>query len=320
MTPPFPPFAQGGLRGRTLFLLDPFTLLPPLFAQTASEWQVDYTGKLFGYYRMEANEPITGAANGPQALGSLPAVQNFLKHRAVADSSTLLVGMGDNFAPEFGAGIQQEFRLNSASASYAPCSNLIAQESQPDPETWRDLKDLRKIAPEVLYKSELRMPALADCDNVTRFLMTAGYRAIVPGREDFIYSGTWLRRIAWLLRGASERVPSANPIPESNGKWAFGSIDNSDRKLHMLAANLRVKIAASKDLCPLLFAKDLSVNALCTKDDSSVITAMDWLRRLDQSLAPIVGGALERQASQGSDFRKQLTINQQKTIKDLRDG
>jgi hypothetical protein len=164
------------------------------------------------------------------------------------------------------------------------------------------------------------MPALADCDNVTRFLMTAGYRAIVPGREDFIYSGTWLRRIAWLLRGTSERVPSANPIPESNGKWAFGSIDNSDHKLHMLAANLRVKIAGSKAFCPLSFAKDFSVNAPCTKDDSSVTTAMDWLRRLDQALAPIVGGALERQASQDSDFRKQLTINQQKTIKDLRDG
>jgi hypothetical protein len=295
-----------------LLLLAPFTLPLSLFAQTASVWRVDYTGRLFGYYRMEANEPITGAADGPQVFTSLPAVQNFLKHRAVADSSTLLVGMGDNFAPEFGASIQPEF--NDASALYAACSNVIA------PENWRDLKDLRKIAPEVLYKSELRMPALADCDNVTRFLMTAGYRAIVPGREDFIYSGTWLRRIAWLLRGASERAPSANPIPESNGKWTFGSINSSDHKLHMLAANLRVKVVAPKAFCPLLFAKDLSVNALCTKDDSSVITAMDWLRRLDQSLAPIVEKAIERQASQDSDFRKQLIVNQQGIVTALREG
>lgn len=292
-----------------LLILAPFNLPPPLFAQNASEWQVDYTGRLFGYYRMEANEPITGAANAPQALESLPAVQNFLKHRA--DASTLLVGMGDNFAPEFGASIQQEFSQIGKSAASSPCSEAAPSFAP---------KDWRTYAPEALYKSELRLPVLADCDNVTRFLMIAGYRAIVPGREDFIYTGTWLRRIALLLQGASEQAPSANLIPESNGKWAFGLIDNTDHKLHMLAANLRVKVVAPKASCPLLFANDFSVNAPCTKDDSSVTSAMDWLRRLDQSLDPSVEASLERQAGQDDHFRKQLIANQQSIVEAMRDG
>lgn len=67
---------------------------------SATEWatesfQVDYTGALFGYYRTEFAEKHR-----------LPAVQAFLTGRT--RNSPLLLGMGDNFAPEFGASLQLE--------------------------------------------------------------------------------------------------------------------------------------------------------------------------------------------------------------------
>lgn len=318
-----------------LITLAQLSNLPSLSAQANPDLTVDYTGRLFGYYRMEPTETISKTSTGPRASDSLQVVRHFLEKRN--GSSILLLGMGDNFAPEFGASIQQEFRET-------PCSNKAVPA---DPKQWKT------YAPESLYKSEDRKPALADCDNVSRFLMTAGYRAIVPGREDFIYTGTWLRRVAYLLRGASdleqgsgahqaeelqprspnpffreqETAPAGSDFPanhEANKRpWTLGLINNTDHKLHMLAANLRVKVASpdatpgdqgrKKDetSCPLLFADDLAANYPCAKGDPTITANMDWLRRIDSTLASkTIEGSLIRQSPPDSEFRKQLLANQ----------
>ena len=70
----------------------------PLYTTSA---RVDYTGNLLGYYRMEPTEQTA----------VLPPVKAFLDFRASDavsnDGSHLLLGMGDNFGPEFGASLQR---------------------------------------------------------------------------------------------------------------------------------------------------------------------------------------------------------------------
>ncbi|MGA7341736.1 MAG: hypothetical protein WBE72_24805 [Terracidiphilus sp.] len=316
-----------------LLLLTP--LAPPLTlpAQTP-DLEVKYTGRLFGYYRIEPDESVS-AAPAPGSGIRLSTVRAFLgslsSHPAqrpdAPQTDTLLLGMGDNFAPEFGASIQQEFRTADGNG---PCESRV-----PDgpPTSTTGEAEWHRSAPEALYKTETRMPVQADCDNVLRLLMTAGYRAVVPGREDFIYSATWLRRIAYLLRGASPgnaANPSTNPL-SANGLWKTVPIESFEHRLHMLGANLRVKV--SEDSCPLLFSADLaSKDHPCLKGDGTMTAEMDWLRRMDQTLTVDASGApgtdatapvvvsMNRQARQSPEFREQLLINQASIVSALLAG
>ena len=137
-------------------------------AQVPTPLSVEYTGGLFGYYRMEPDEA--------QELRLRP-VAAFLENRKGNDR--LLLGMGDNFGPEFGAALQFE---NAGSSDCKQPVQQIAKERYG-----------RGLPPVVLYKDDNRIAKHARCDNVALFLMRAGYRAVVPGREDFLYSAKWLR-------------------------------------------------------------------------------------------------------------------------------
>ena len=279
--------------------------------------KVQYTGKLFGYYHIEPDERIDAKPDEPDRIKLVP-VRTFLdslSRRDPQQPDTLLLGMGDNFAPEFGASVQQEFRLSKTSSNlpaWAACAKSVV------PPQNVDLRQWHLSAPEALYKSEQRLPELADCDNVTRFLITAGYRAIVPGREDFIYSATWLRRVALLLKGASESSQS-NPFSKS-GDWTFDSNLGADRSLHILAANVRAKSGGNS--CPLLFYANLaSKDHLCLQSDNAVATEMDWFSRLEQTLdSYAVEDSLTRQAAHDADFRMQTVVNQVKILSTLLDG
>jgi hypothetical protein len=347
-------------RGVGVLLLVYLTLGSLVAAQSSQDQEKDkeplkvkFTGALFGYYRIEADED--------PASPKLTVVDSLLKNlqdgvnardKAGPSSRSLLLGMGDNYSPEFGASVQQEFK--SLKGDKSPCSVPA-----PAPHGPAAAGKWSLFAPETLYKSEDRMPALANCDNVTGFLMTAGYRAIVPGREDFIYSATWLRRIAILLRGASDSsLLGGNPFPDPSSPkgrpWNFGTIENKDGQLQLLAANIRVsttdpkKKAASgaakegpKPSCPLLFSLDLAAGPECATGDSSISAEMDWLLRIDQTLpqqtspqAPaanatngsldetrrLVEEALTSRAKQNSQFRRQLLTNQVAIISSLLDG
>jgi hypothetical protein len=221
--------------------------------------KVDYTGSLLGYYRIE-----------PGATPLLTPVSTFLAGRA-QNGNSLLLGMGDNFGPEFGASLQN---VNPSTACMLPATA--------HGEGGKDLS-----APESLYKDDDRLTPSPACDNVTNFLMQAGYRAVVPGREDFMYTATWLRHTALLLQQIN---PSANNIT---------SIRNPDGRLHLLGANLRVningarKLAASvtaqgkpyslKGHCPPLFSPDAlnPQSSRCTGSNAES-DELKWLSRLDR--------------------------------------
>ena len=74
-------------------------LLPCVLRAQSNTSQIDYTGSLYGYYRMEYNEP--------DQKHLLP-VKKFLDVYRKSNPDNLLIGLGDNFGPEFGASIQLE--------------------------------------------------------------------------------------------------------------------------------------------------------------------------------------------------------------------
>ena len=190
---------------------------------------MDYTGALFGFFQI----------NDPDPASYPPPVARFLDRRKTT-AGRLLVGMGDNFGPEFRASIQPV-----TDAGDPGCNMPLSRAAQGNP--------ANQVYPRYLYKNDDRVPARADCDNVVRFLMNAGYRAVVPGRDDFLYTSAWLRGIAVGLQVAST----------DSGKPAQPAIHNHDQKLEMLAANLRVTWARDRDApeiprgaCGLLFEPD----------------------------------------------------------------
>jgi hypothetical protein len=194
-----------------------------------------YTGKLFGYYRMEPNET--------KPLGPVKA---FLEQSDTWKAEPgWLLGMGDNFGPEFGASIQFP-----GPAQDNPCYE----------------KPLPGEAPRSLYKGADRTPLFARCDNVANFMLQAGYRAIVPGREDLIYTSRWLRTVAQKLRAPDAKA------------------SNPDGRMVMLAANLRViSNAKGAKTCSLLFGDNL-LGAVATPCLSGANTpsTFDWIDRLDK--------------------------------------
>ena len=220
--------------------------------------KIDYTGALSGYFQI----------NDPDSESYLRPVATFLERRG-ATAGRLLVGMGDNFGPEFRASIQ-------------PVSDAINPACSMPPSPDAQGKPASQVYPRYLYKNEDRVPVRADCDNVVRFLMDAGYRAVVPGRDDFLYTSTWLRGVALGLQVASNEID----------KPSQAAIHNHDRKLEMLAANLRVTWAKERDApeiprgaCGLFFEPDpFKHETTCTGGASSTTTEMSWVDWMDLAL------------------------------------
>ena len=227
-------------------------LLPCALHGQTTKTQIDYTGSLYGYYRMEFNEADQN---------HLPPVKSFLDFRK-SDPDTLLLSMGDNFGPEFGASIQLE-NLNTPDPSKGGCN--LPQTI--DPVT-------KETRPESLYKDDGRVAPRADCDNVLNFLMHAGFRAVVPGSQDFMYTAQWLRVSALLLSDAG-RDPNQT-----------GEIGNFDHKTYLLGANLRINLKGGGGTrCPLLFSQNpLDRNTFRCVGDANAPEPepLDWLGRLER--------------------------------------
>lgn len=302
---------------------------------------LSYTGALFGYYRVEPER---------SGLIRLRLPRQFLDQNV---GSSFLLGMGDNFGPEFGASVQREFLKDKDMQGKDNLCRLRALSR----------KGRDKLPPEILYKDAERLPSMAECDNVGRFLMLAGYRAIVPGKEDFLYSARWLRRIAVLFHGASDPPTAEFPEVEKGQPYVFISdkmqqlIANHKHKPLMLAANLRLNFGAEAtgfvlpmgiqkqplgkqpkadgySICPLFFAWDplgsSPVACVSGGDRGDTVTIqMDWLRRLDSTFRggqecdrssngqepcfPVVA-SMNLQARKDVTFQRQLLENQAQIV------
>jgi hypothetical protein len=181
--------------------------------------------------------------------------------------------MGDNFGPEFRASIQPE-------DSYGRMECRV----RPDPGEY----------PKAIYKNDTRFPTIENigCDNVAKFLIAAKYTAIVPGREDFMYSAPWLRHMAL---GLQYQKSGSRPL--------------------MLAANLRVKWiyqGAQPDKgnkkilesCPLFFAhadKIFSTDASCSPSVNAAPNTPDTIQTAEHILDASQAGTKDQDLTAKSE-------------------
>ena len=225
-------------------------LLPCVLRGQSNTTQIDYTGSLYGYYRMEYNEPDQN---------HLLPVKKFLDVYRKSNPDTLLIGLGDNFGPEFGASIQLE-NLNTPDPSKGGCN--FPQSIDPSSKETR---------PESLYKDDGRFAPRANCDNVLNFMMHAGFRAVVPGSQDFMYTAQWLRVAALLLSDAGHDSQQS------------ADIANHDHATYLLGANLLITMKGER--CPLLFSQnplDKGAFRCIGSGDQLEPESLDWLTRLDR--------------------------------------
>ena len=175
---------------------------------------VIYTGALFGYYRME---PDPEEPKDPK-LAPVRNLLDILKPKAEPnmpqhEPTTLILGMGDNFGPEMGAALQLDNNTPQLEndKSQPSCARPLKAASEKNGEQrFKSATQGEVPIPIALYKDGARVARTAECDNVVKFLMKAGYQAIVPGREDFLYSSTWLARIANNLQKKRPSMLAAN--------------------------------------------------------------------------------------------------------------
>jgi hypothetical protein len=243
----------------------------PAYGQSASNIRVDYTGALFGYFRND----------GPKyPREKLQAVQEFLQSRT--NRPTLLLGMGDNFGPEFGAALQYD----------GPCLEQSAADKSTTSKTLA-----ATIPPELYYKSERRTAKSAPCDNVAGFLIDAGYRAIVPGREDFLYSATWLQGMARKFR-------------EDNKS-------RKDKGVLLLAGNLRL----DDKKCRLLFADDTSNTVCVDSSGEKAPETQDWIARIDLTLTDSrVEDTIKQETKKDPGKRRQMLVNEMEQLRLIASG
>lgn len=224
--------------------------------------RVAYTGALYGYFRTD----VPGFDISQNSSASNP-IDEFIHWGQARSQEGLLLGMGDNFAPEFGASIQAAHNARYTGCDLPPTIYNGSQKPTYDP-------------PSNLYKTGIRVAPAPYCDNVVDFLLNAGYRVVVPGRDDFIYGSQWLRKIAMSLTG---------PIPDAY------RARNLDSRLNILAANLRFERGSGEsqnNICPLLFSSHFSLDDADTETCGPTVASsgapqpmlLGWLQRVDTLL------------------------------------
>ena len=227
-----------------LSLVSTFALFAPALPY-AQQTQADtrdltvlYTGKLYGYLRVEGCEPLTKkdparelkfdpcidpTTATEETLKSLDQDKNAvscflekLRHEKPAGSRSVLVGMGDNFGPRLEARMEKDTGPTTIAGEW-----------------WK---------PRSKNPSDIEVAQ----DPVGRFLRVAQYDAVVPGREDFNLGPERIRNIANFLDNPAlfsqggKKVPilgsnlvfnvhykdPGDPVPENQKKLAFNSFSS----------------------------------------------------------------------------------------------
>jgi hypothetical protein len=180
-----------------VILLTPATASAQNQAANPAPNQVDvvYTGRLFGYFRVPSLQKISDTSGCPNYNADLAskAAKKFIAVRDQQDlTKTILVGTGDNFAPELEA---RMFDGLAPAATYRPgnkelylgSSNnwvIYNDNSPPTQQLKKDIADGFGVIPN---------------DNVACFLRRAKYAAIVPGKHDFYFGAERVREFARFL-------------------------------------------------------------------------------------------------------------------------
>jgi len=171
--------------------------------------KIVYTAKTLGYYRHPDEQTLadrTCPSDGP-AAGTV--TRQFLDAVAKDGPDGLILGMGDNFAPQLKA------------RTFAPAGASTLRKGK-DVYTWDFVQShnwwpLSQRLPAGLASALSAGQGRIPMDNVGCFFRLAHYTALVPGKHDFYFGPERLRELAYFLSSPA------------NGKY---------QPVKMLAANL----------------------------------------------------------------------------------
>lgn len=166
-------------------------------------YTVVYTGRLFGYFRypdLQKKTDLAGIAlpgcpsfDEQKQSNAVRAFRSQVNEIAASASSPLLVGMGDNFGPEFPARAMQIDGALRDKDLYAPSDDAMS---------W------------IAYEKAPRAVNLGTVptDNVGCFLRAAHFQAIVPGQHDFYFGAERVRELARFLALPADSSGNYQPV------------------------------------------------------------------------------------------------------------
>lgn len=167
--------------------------------------QIIYTGKLLGYFRFPSRQPSTlyrcpdlyPLETGDARLSS--AAFEFLNQRE--KSKAVLVGTGDNFAP------QLEARVLDPAPPPNPGSYPRGNKElfYGDGNNWIGFDQVQPGSP--LQDRLNRGVGAIPLDNVGCFLAAARYDAVVPGKHDFYFGAERVRHLARFMASINSPKP-----------------------------------------------------------------------------------------------------------------
>ncbi|HEX3250247.1 MAG TPA: hypothetical protein VHS05_12525 [Pyrinomonadaceae bacterium] len=168
----------------------------PAAKPTPTPVDVVYTGRLFGYFRVPSLQQFSQTSGCPNYNADLAskAAKQFIEVRDQQDlNKTILVGTGDNFAPELEARVFDG--LTSTATKYKAGNKELYLGSS---NQWLDYDDPSKAAEKLRNDIAAGFGVIPN-DNVACFLRRAKYAAIVPGKHDFYFGAERVREFARFL-------------------------------------------------------------------------------------------------------------------------
>jgi len=176
-------------------------------AQPATNGNVDviYTGRLFGYFRVPSLQGFNevGGCPADDKLNSKAAEQFLAVRDKQVANKTVLVGTGDNFAPQLEARV---FSDVEPKGQYAVGNKELYLGSNV---RWVPYDEKSSFSDTLRDQIAQGIGTIPN-DNVACFLRRAKYTAIVPGKHDFYFGAERVRQFARFL--AKEGSGNYEPV------------------------------------------------------------------------------------------------------------
>jgi hypothetical protein len=202
--------------------------------QAPTDREILFTSKLMGYYRLPDQQSFSRSPSDPGCpIPDLHQLESpdpkdfsrdalvFIKQFKKRAPSTVLLGTGDNFAPNYFSRV-----LTGATKVTGVASPPEKELYSWDGSRWLWYEDVERLSPHT--NIHLRQgTATIPTDNVGCFLSYVRYDAVTPGKHDFYYGPEHLREIA--------RFMASLPKKDETGR------DTEFWPVQMLGANMMIK-------------------------------------------------------------------------------
>jgi hypothetical protein len=171
--------------------------------------EVIYTGQLLGYFRVPSLQSVTPPATLPACPATSDndseAAKKFKDFRQ-QHSNSVLLGTGDNFAPQLEARVFSFLDERTQHNKYHPANKELHYFDTLQ-NKWEHIDNISPQMKDILKHGNGTIPT----DNVGCFLAAAGYAAVVPGRHDFYFGAERVRQLARLMAPLKPEYGSQSP-------------------------------------------------------------------------------------------------------------